>query len=182
MNGTELNKILFTVISKNKNRIMKNILVIFCVLAITSISLSKEPQWKQFNAGIAEAENSGKKILVDVYTEWCGWCKKMDATTYADKKVSEYLANNYVIIKLNAEGNEKISYAGKSISPAEFAQGMGVNGYPATLFLKSNGEPITMLPGYAEPDRFLHVLSYIGENHYEKKKFGDYLIEKGVKD
>jgi len=160
---------------------MKKIILIGCILLIASVSYSKEPQWKKFNEGIAEAKKSGKKILVDVYTDWCSWCKKMDASTYPDKKVSEYLAKNYVIIKLNAEGNEKISYQGQSISPAEFAQGMGVNGYPATVFLKSNGEPITMLPGYAEPDRFVHVLSFIGENHYEKKKFADYLMEKGVK-
>ncbi|MDP1678182.1 MAG: DUF255 domain-containing protein [Bacteroidota bacterium] len=160
---------------------MKKILVVICILLITSVTYSKEPQWKKFNEGIAEAKKSGKKILVDVYTDWCGWCKKMDAGTYPDKKVSEYLAKNYIIIKLNAEGDEKISYQGKSISPAEFAQGMGVNGYPATVFLKSDGSPITLLPGYAEPDRFIHVLSFIGENHYEKKKFTDYLTEKGVK-
>ncbi len=160
---------------------MKKILLVFCVLLITSVSYSNEPQWNKFNAGIIEAKKSGKKILVDVYTDWCSWCKKMDSDTYADKRVSEYLSKYYVLIKLNAEGNEKISYEGKSISPAEFAQGMGVNGYPATVFLKSDGQPITMLPGYAEPDRFIHVLSFIGENYYEKKKFADYLIEKGAK-
>lgn len=160
---------------------MKNIFIVIFVLSITSISFSKEPQWKKFNSGIIEAKKSGKKILVDVYTDWCGWCKKMDTTTYTDKKVFEYIKKNYVIIKLNAESEEKISYAGQTISPAEFAQGMGISGYPATLFLKSDGEPITLLPGYAEPDRFIHILSFIGENHYEKKKFVDYLTEKGVK-
>ncbi len=161
---------------------MKKILLVLCVLLLTSISYSKEPQWKKFNSGIAEAKKSGKKILIDVYTDWCSWCKKMDSDTYPDKRVSEYLSKNYVLIKLNAEGNEKILYNGQSISPAEFAQGMGVNGYPATVFLKSDGQPITMLPGYAEPDKFIHVLSFIGENHYEKKKFADYLMEKGVKE
>ena len=160
---------------------MKKIILVLCVILISSISYSKEPQWKKFNEGIAEAKKSGKKILVDVYTDWCGWCKKMDASTYPDKQISDYLAKNYVIIKLNAEGDEKISYKGQSITPAEFAQGMGVNGYPATVFLQSNGDPITLLPGYAEPDRFIHVLSFISENHYEKKKFADYLTEKGVK-
>ncbi len=160
---------------------MKKILIVIFILSIATISFSKEPQWKKFNAGITEAKKSGKKILVDVYTDWCGWCKKMDTTTYTDKKVFEYLKKNYVIIKLNAESDEKISYAGQSISPAEFAQGMGISGYPATLFLKSNGEPITLLPGYAEPERFIHILSFIGENHYEKIKFADYLTEKGVK-
>ena len=160
---------------------MKKIVLLLSLLFIASVSYSKDPQWKTFNRGIEEAKKSGKKILVDVYTDWCGWCKKMDAETYPNKKVSEYLTKNYVIIKLNAEGDEKISYQGQSITPAEFARGMGISGYPATVFLNSNGEPITMLPGYAEPDRFVHVLSFIGENHYEKKNFADYLTEKGVK-
>ena len=160
---------------------MKKIVFVLCMIFAVSVSFSKEPQWKKFNVGIAEAKKSGKKILVDVYTDWCGWCKKMDTTTYTDKAVANYLMKNFVIIKLNAEGDEKLSYQGHIISPADFAQGMGIDGYPATVFLKSDGQPITLLPGYAEPDRFIHVLSFIGENHYEKKKFTDYLIEKGVK-
>lgn len=160
---------------------MKKISLLLLIVLISSLSFSKEPQWKKFNEGMKQAKISGKKILVDVYTDWCGWCKTMDTNTYADKKVSAYLTKNFIIIKLNAEGNEKINYAGQTMSPAEFSQGMGVNGYPATLFLKSNGEAITLLPGYAEADRFIHILSFIAEDHYQKKKFVDYLAEKGVK-
>jgi len=160
---------------------MKKILFVLLVLIFSAFAFGKNPQWNKFDEGMKQAKQSGKKVLIDVYTDWCGWCKKMDANTYSDKNISEYLEKNFVIIKLNAEADEKIIYDGKTMSPVEFAQGMGVNGYPATLFLKSNGEPITMLPGYAEADKFIHVLSFIAENHYEKKKFVDYLTEKGVK-
>ncbi len=105
----------------------------------------------------------------------------MDAETYTDKKVKAYLEKNFILIKLNAEGTENISYAGKKISPSEFTQQMGITGFPATLFLKGNGDPITVLPGYSEPNMFINVISYIGEHHYEKKKFDQYLAEKGIK-
>lgn len=137
--------------------------------------------WKSFDAGMIEAKKTGKKVLIDVYTDWCGWCKKMDAGTYSDKKVMDYLKKHFVAIKLNPEKDGAVTYDGKKYSAAEFSQGMGVNGYPATLFLKSNGQPITLLPGYSEAEMFLHVISFIGEDHYEKKKFADYLAEKGVK-
>jgi len=160
---------------------MKKIMFVLLVVIFSTLTAAKNPQWKKFDDGLKQAKQSGKKVLIDVYTDWCGWCKKMDSGTYGDKKVTDYLEKYFVIIKLNAEANETISYSGKKISPAEFSQGMGVNGYPATLFLKSNGEPITILPGYVEADRFIHVLSFIAENHYESKKFTDYLTEKGVK-
>lgn len=151
------------------------------VLFLAAVSHGKEPQWKNFNDGMTLAKKSGKKVLIDVYTDWCIWCKKMDANTYSDVKVREYLQKNYILVKLNPEKDGDVMYDGKKFTAAEFSQGMGITGYPATLFLKSTGEPITVLPGYAEADMFIHVLSFIGENHYEKKKFADYLAERGVK-
>ncbi|MBW7887276.1 MAG: DUF255 domain-containing protein [Bacteroidetes bacterium] len=166
---------------------MKTFLITMFLFVFTisaSAQESKNPQkasWQTFNTGMQKAKTSGKKILIDVYADWCSWCKKMDAVTYADKKVQDYLNKNFVIIKLNAEASEKIQYSGQTISPMEFSQGMGINGYPATLFMTSSGQPITILPGYSEPDMFIHVLSFIAENQYEKKKFDQYLTEKGVK-
>jgi thioredoxin-related protein len=160
---------------------MKKISIVFFIIIVSTGAFAKDLQWKHFNEGIAEAHKSGKKILVDVYTDWCKWCKKMDAETYTDKKVKAYLEKNYVLIKLDAEGSENMSYAGQKISPSQFAQQMGVDGYPATLFLKGNGDQITLLPGYSEPKMFIHVLTYINENQYLKKQFDQYLAEKGIK-
>jgi thioredoxin-related protein len=155
--------------------------MIFVLFVFSAVSFSQGLPWKKFNDGMAEAKVSGKKVLVDVYADWCKWCKKMDAVTYADKKVTSYLEKNYVLIKLNAEGTESITYLGKTISPSDFAQKMGVDGYPATLFLKSNGDPITIAPGYSEPGMFIHVVQYIGDNQIGKKNFDQYLAEKAVK-
>ena len=160
---------------------MKNISVVLLLLLFSTNAFTKDPQWRHFNEGIAEAKESGKKVLVDVYTDWCKWCKEMDRNTYSDKTISDYLKKHYILIKLNAEGNEMINYAGHPMTPREFAQKMGVDGYPATVFLKSDGQQITILPGYVKPDQFIHVLSYVSDDQYLKKPFADYLAEKGVK-
>jgi len=159
---------------------MKVFFAVIIALAFT-FTAAQAQSWESFDAGMAKAKTSKKAILVDVYTDWCSWCKKMDANTYSDAKVKDYLKKNYTIIKLNAEGKTPITYKGQKMSPAEFAQGMGITGYPATLFLKSNGDGITVVPGYAEAPAFMNILSFIAESRYEKQKFDDYLKEKGVK-
>ncbi len=141
---------------------------------------SAQGGWKSFDTGLENAKVSHKKILVDVYTDWCGWCKKMDEEVYNDPKVKEYLAKNFVIVKMNAEAEGTIHYKGNIYSPAQLASAFGVSGYPATLFLKDDSEPITLLPGYMEAPMFLQVLSFVAENQYEKKQFDQYLKEKGV--
>ncbi|MGE5315950.1 MAG: thioredoxin family protein [Acidobacteriota bacterium] len=160
---------------------MKMVLAVLMVLVMGSQAAPAQT-WESFNTGMEKAKTQKKMILVDIYTDWCGWCKKMDANTYSDAKVKEYLKKNYTIIKLNAEGKTPIVYKGQTMSPAEFAQGMGVTGYPATLFMKSNGDGITLVPGYSEAPRFLDILTYIGESRYEKQKFDEYLKEKGRSD
>ncbi len=163
-------------------------LVLSLVVLITSDSLYSQPkqgsgnlEWAAFNAGLEQAKASHKKVLVDVYTDWCGWCKKMDANVYSEHAVKAYLSKNFVVVKMNAEGSGTLRYKGQEFTPAQLAAAFGVNGYPATLFLKEDSEPITVLPGYVEAPMFLNVLSYIAENQYEKKQFNDYLQEKGVK-
>jgi len=164
-----------------RNTVMKLFFAVLVTLLLTS-SAAHSQTWGSFNAGMAEAKASKKPILVDIYTDWCSWCKKMDATTYADAKVKDYLKKHYTIIKLNAEGTTPITYQGQSMSPADFARGRGVTGYPATLFMKSTGEGITLVPGYIEAPSFIDIITFIGESRYERQKFDDYLKEKGGKE
>ena len=105
----------------------------------------------------------------------------MDANTYTDAKVKDYLKKKFTIIKLNAESQTPIMYKGQKMSPAQFAQSAGVTGYPATFFMKSNGDGITLVPGYSEAPQFLNILTYIGESRYAIQNFDDFLKEKGVK-
>ena len=161
-------------------------LTVFVFLATASVfSQPKNAkaglEWATFNAGLEKAKVSHKKVLVDVYTDWCGWCKKMDENVYSEQNVKAYLSKNFVLIKMNAEADGTLLYKGQKYSPSQLAAAFGVSGFPTTLFLREDSEPITVLPGYVEAPMFLNVLSFIAENQYEKKQFDDYLKEKGVK-
>jgi len=131
-------------------------------------------KWRSFNDGIAEAKSSKKKVLIDVYTDWCVWCKRMDANTYSDAGVAEYLRKHYVLVKLDAESDKKLTYKNTVYTERELAAAFGVSGYPSTLFLKSDAEPITIYPGYADAKQFKKVLSFIAEDYYLTKKFEEY--------
>lgn len=132
-------------------------------------------QWNELEPALAEAKKSGKPILVDVYTDWCGWCKRMDKTTYGNAEVRDYVARSFVPVRLNAEDDKsRATYDGKSRTYRQFADGFQVSGYPTTLFLASDGTLITLLPGYAKPAPFLNVLRYVGEGHYRTRSWDAY--------
>ncbi len=135
--------------------------------------------WHSFDEGLDKALRENKPVLVDVYTEWCGWCKVMDNKTYGDAGVSRYLRERFVLVKLNPETDGVLTYKGTTYQAAYFTQMMGVNGYPATAFFASNADMITLVPGYIQATEFLHILEFIGDKHYVSKPYEAFLKEKG---
>jgi thioredoxin-related protein len=157
---------------------MKRTSYIFVLLIIISGSLYAgdkiELKWKTFNEGLKEAKASKKKVLIDVYTDWCKWCKKMDQDVYGNELVSKYLSEQYVLVKLNAESPLEATYNDKKLTEREVAGGFGVNSYPTTLFLDEKGGFITPLAGFIPPEKFIDVVKFIGENYYEKMSWDEY--------
>ena len=149
-------------------------LILLSIIFLNTL-YSKDTNWKKFNDGLVEAKKLNKVILVDVYTDWCKWCKEMDKNVYSNKNIQKYLNEYFVSIKLNAEGSETYKYKNKKYSAPEISQFFNVDGYPATVFLTSSGEFITLLPGYVEKDLFQKVLVYIKEEKYKTIEFDKYL-------
>ncbi|HUN65900.1 MAG TPA: thioredoxin fold domain-containing protein [Bacteroidota bacterium] len=135
--------------------------------------------WQSFNDGFAAARQNGRKIIVDVYTDWCGWCKKLDKDVYGDPKVAAYLRDHFVLVKLNPEIKANVSYRDTVYSAAVFAQGFGVSGYPTILFFEPSGEPIDRLGGYVGADKFLPIIKFIGEDYFKKMKWEDFMKTEG---
>jgi thioredoxin-related protein len=100
-------------------------------------------------AAQAEAAKSGRMMMVDVYTDWCSWCKKLDSETYTDRKVIAQSAG-FVALKLNPE---------KGAEPAAFARKYGVSGYPTILFLDADGGLANKVVGYQDAAAFSATLA-----------------------
>src|SRR5262249_52298361 len=124
-----------------------------------------ELRWFNWNQGVAEAAATKRPILVDVYTDWCGWCKRMDRDVYAREDVRGYLKRYFVVVKLDAESTDEANYGGRTLTSRALAQQLRVSGYPITIFLRASTEHIASVPGYIPADRFKLMLQYIGEDH-----------------
>jgi thioredoxin-related protein len=133
-------------------------------------------RWQGWDAGLKDAAKVQRPVLIDVYTGWCGWCKRMDRDVYARADVRDYLAKRFVTVKLDAEASDAGVYDGKTYTSATLAGKFRVTGYPTTIFLRSNGDHLVNVPGYVPADRFLLLLRYIGEGAMDRNvSFDDFV-------
>ena len=162
------------------------IAILFCVAILPFGSMAQEVRWLSWDeaAKLAETEQNPKKIFIDVYTDWCGWCKKMDKDTFQNAEVAKYMSKNYYMVKLDGEGKEPIVFKGKTFKfvPSgrngyhEFAAALmqGKMSYPTTIFLDEKMNMLSPVPGYQKPEPFLKIAKYFGDNIHKEKDWNTY--------
>ena len=111
-----------------------NLLFLVSVTFFGQVNFIKD----DLNHALAKAKAEKKYIIVDVYADWCGWCKKMDATTFKDDEVSNFINSNMVALKLNSDVGDGV----------EFARKHNVTGLPTIVYLDSKGALVRVVPGY----------------------------------
>jgi thioredoxin-related protein len=140
--------------------------------------------WMTLEQAIEKSKTEKKKIFVDVYTDWCGWCKRMDETTFTDASVVEYMNANFYAVKFNAEQQQDIVFKNKTY---HFKK-VGTRGYhelaaewlnnrmsyPTVVFINEDLELIQPLPNYVEAARFETIITYFGTNSYKKTPWETY--------
>jgi thioredoxin-related protein len=118
-----------------------------------------------------EYAKNPKPILIDIYTDWCGWCKQMDRTTYTNEKLASYVNAKYYAVKFNAEAKNTITFNGKQYKYnaqqrtnelAIYLTG-GELSYPTTVFMSAIKAQPAPLPGYMKPKQMEAPLKYFGE-------------------
>jgi thioredoxin-related protein len=138
-----------------------------------------------FQDAAKKTQTQPKKLFIDVYTNWCGWCKRMDATTFEDPAIVAYMNKNFYAVKFDAETRDTIRVKDKSFTykpeykANEFAAQMlnGSMSYPTSVYVDENLNEIGPVPGYLTSEQLLPVLKYFAEDIYKTKKWEDYLNE-----
>ena len=157
------------------------------LMALPIFCNAQKINWMTFQEAVKLNETAPKKIFIDVFTDWCGWCKRMDQTTFINKAVVEYINENYYAVKFDAEMNDTIVFSGYT-----FVNEGGMNGrkgthqlavallqgrlsYPSYVFMDEHNQLLTVAPGYMEANDFLPILKYFGTNAYLTEKYQDYI-------
>lgn len=136
---------------------------------------------------IAASGDNDKLFFIDVYTDWCGWCKRMDATTFQHAGVVEAMNQNFYAVKFDGEAKRDIDVKGQTFSfvPSgrrgyhELAAALlqGKMSYPTVVFLDEKFNMIQPIPGYRGGEEFLPIVKFLGEKHYKNESFEDFMAK-----
>ena len=150
---------------------MKKIFLFLTIALLSFTAQAQEIKWMSFDQAIAAQKKKAKPIFVDVYTDWCGPCKMLDRNTFSDAKVIEHINKNYYAVKFNAEGNEKVTYEGKTFSNPgydserkgrnaihELTLHLRIQGYPSMVILNDKSKVTDIIVGYNTANELLEKL------------------------
>ncbi|MCA1751794.1 MAG: thioredoxin family protein [Cryomorphaceae bacterium] len=173
---------------------MKKLMIaVFFFAAANFASAQAEINWVEMSEVEALMKKEPKKVLVDVYTSWCGPCKMMNKTTFSDPEVVKYINEHYYAIKFDAEGEEAITFQGKEFRNDNFdpAKTRGrnsthdltraiapVNGriaYPTIVYMNEEFQILSPVQGFQKPEQIMPILSYFGEDIYQQMEWQEYV-------
>lgn len=134
-------------------------------------------EWLTIEEAMKRAKSKPKKIVVDVYTDWCGWCKRMDKATFGNPEVAAMLSKDFYAVKFDAEGTQNVIFqdqvfkfnAGAKAHDLAVRWLNGQMGYPTIVYLDEKGKVLAAVPGYFDANDYKIVLKYFNENRHKKE-------------
>ncbi len=169
-------------------KIMKKAIFLF-ILSIFILPLSAQEKglvkWYTVNDIEKLLAKEPRPVFIDAFTDWCGWCKRLDQNTFSDPVIAKYLNENFYPVKFNAESKDPVTFMGKEyINDGKYGKThslaaalLPVNGqigFPTIVFLNEKGELITPVQGYKEPKDFEPLLVYFGKSKYLTESWQDF--------
>jgi thioredoxin-related protein len=164
---------------------MRKLLLALLVCCIATSAVAQAPvKWHSIEEAFALTQKEPRKIMIDVYTDWCSWCKVMDSKTFSNKIIADYINSNFYAVKFNAEQKTEVVLNGKSYKyvasgtrgynelAAELLNGQ--LGYPSVVFLDEKTKMIQPVQGYIEAGPFDRIIKFIGGNAYKTTKWEDF--------
>jgi thioredoxin-related protein len=163
---------------------MKKIFFLLTLASVSLFSFCQPVKWYTIEEAMAMTKKAPRKIVIDVYTTWCKWCKVMDTATFQNPIVARYLNEKFYPVKFNAEQKADVIFEGQTY---KFVPGGGRGyhelasaflngnmGYPSIVFLDEKGKMIQPMQGFIKARQFDQILKYLGEDLYKTQKWEDF--------
>ncbi len=165
---------------------MKRLTVVFIVFTIFSFGHLKAQkiEWMSWEDMMQKQKVEKRKVIIDLYTDWCIWCKRMDKTTFRNPVIVDYIKNKYYAVKFNAEQREDVNFDGhifKFVKQGrrgyhEFAAALTQNNlsFPTYVFLTEDIRILQVFAGYQQAREFEYILNFFGDDIYKTTKWGQF--------
>ncbi|MEZ4911099.1 MAG: DUF255 domain-containing protein [Saprospiraceae bacterium] len=152
------------------HRYLLVIIAIFIFQACSNKGKDTSLEWKTIQdiEKIRNTSGLNKPMMIDVYTDWCKWCKVMDKETFTNKEVIDYINTHFYAVKFDAEQKENAVFNGQSFayqtSGRSGANMLAVNllrgdlSFPSIVYLDKHFNIIQVSPGYKTPEQLLAEL------------------------
>ena len=161
---------------------MKKLLLFIAIISFSFSGMAQEVKinWISFEEAVAAQAKEPKKIMMDMFTTWCGPCRMLDKNTFQHKGVAEYVNKNYYAVKFNAEGDGDIKFKDQTFSNPNYdasrkgrnsqhqlASVFGVTAYPTIIFLDEDANLLLPVKGYHNAEQLEIFLKVFATNAYK---------------
>ncbi|MBO6536711.1 MAG: thioredoxin family protein [Balneolaceae bacterium] len=131
-------------------------------------------EWVSLEEAQVKAAETGKKILLFGYAEWCTYCLKTRKETFPDSTVLASIKEHYIPVQLDAESQANITYNGSTMPENELARYLRLTSYPTHYFIDAEGSILGAQPGFIEPYVYAPLLNYVGSDAFQEMSFDEY--------
>lgn len=131
--------------------------------------------WTDMASAQRQASEHGKLVLIDFYTDWCGYCKRMDKEVYPDESVKSTISEYFIPVKINAESKAAVTFNETELTMEQLAYAFRVSSYPSTAFVNAEGQVITVVPGFMPAENFNDLLEFIGSDAWQTQSFDEFM-------
>ena len=130
-------------------------------------------EWLDFETAIDRNKIERKFIFIDMYTDWCSWCKKMDGSTFKSPSVINYIDKHFYAVKMNPESKEAIAYKDVLYEQKAYGNKMynelavnllgGKMSFPSYVILNKREVKRGVIVGYQKPSQLISALKHYVE-------------------